>query len=105
MKSVTLSIVNDTGNIKSVMFDGVIENIKNELVGYYNTKDLAEKFINANLSLDWDNIRYFDNITNFKQDHWTFWYGVANYIFMNDSWYEVIANNYDDVQFINITQN
>jgi hypothetical protein len=100
MKPVTLSIMNDTGNIKSVMFDiDDDENIKDKLNEYYYSQELADDFINTKRFK-----RYFDNIENFKQDHWTYWYATTNYIFMNNSWYEIIANNYDDVQFINITQ-
>ena len=96
----TLSIMNDTGNIKSVMFDiDDDENIKDDLNEYYYSQELADNFIGTK----WFK-RYFENIENFKQDHWTYWYADANYIFMNNSWYEIIANNYDDVQFINITQ-
>jgi len=100
-KPVTLSIMTDTGHIKSVMIDSDIDskNFKNDLNEYYYSQELADDFINTK----WFK-RYFDNIENFKQDHWTYWYADTNYIFMNNSWYEIIANNYDDVQFINITQ-
>jgi len=93
--------MNDTGNIKSVMFDiDDDENIKNKLNEYYYSPELAEDFINSKTL----GKRYFDNIENFKQDHWIYWCADTNYIFMNNSWYEIIANNYDDIQFINITQ-
>jgi hypothetical protein len=92
--------MDDTGNIKSIMIDSDSENIKNDLNEYYYSPELAEDFINSKTL----GKRYFENIENFKQDHWTYWYADTNYIFMNNSWYEIIANNYDDVQFINITQ-